>query len=129
MILITHDMGVVAEVADAVAVMYAGQIVEQAPVRELSPRPSIPTPRRCSASLPALDPARRAAASPPSPGAAGPARPADRLPLRAALPLRRRGDCCAHEPPPCWRARPGAFVALAPHPASDRRRREGGAAG
>ena len=33
-ILITHDLGVVAEMADDVAVMYAGQIVERAPVRE-----------------------------------------------------------------------------------------------
>ena len=33
MIFITHDMGVIAEVADDVAVMYAGQIVEQAPVK------------------------------------------------------------------------------------------------
>ena len=32
---ITHDMSVVAETADRVMVMYAGQIVEEAPVREL----------------------------------------------------------------------------------------------
>jgi oligopeptide/dipeptide ABC transporter ATP-binding protein len=39
MILITHDLGVVAEVADEVAVMYAGQIVEQAETLELFDRP------------------------------------------------------------------------------------------
>jgi oligopeptide/dipeptide ABC transporter ATP-binding protein len=42
LLLITHDLGVVAETADRVAVMYAGQIVEAAPVRELFNRPRHP---------------------------------------------------------------------------------------
>ena len=46
-ILITHDLGVVAEMADDVAVMYAGQIVERAPVRDCSRGPSIPTRWAC----------------------------------------------------------------------------------
>ena len=41
-LLITHDLGVVAEAADAVAVMYAGQVVEEAPVRELFKNPRHP---------------------------------------------------------------------------------------
>lgn len=41
-LLITHDLGVVAETADEVAIMYAGKIVEQAPVRELFASPKHP---------------------------------------------------------------------------------------
>ena len=42
LLLITHDLGVVAETADRVAVMYAGQIVEEAPVNELFSNPKHP---------------------------------------------------------------------------------------
>ncbi len=42
MVIVTHDLGVAAEVADRVAVMYAGQIVEQGPVREILRRPAHP---------------------------------------------------------------------------------------
>ena len=45
LILITHDLGIVARVADRVAVMYAGEIVEQGPVARLFGRPSHPYTR------------------------------------------------------------------------------------
>ena len=51
-LLITHDLGTVAEVADDVAVMYAGQIVENAPVRELFARGLHPYTQGLFASLP-----------------------------------------------------------------------------
>ena len=54
-ILITHDLGVVAEMADEVAVMYAGQIVERAPVRELFARPEHPYTVGLLGSIPRLD--------------------------------------------------------------------------
>jgi oligopeptide/dipeptide ABC transporter ATP-binding protein len=41
-IFVTHDLGVIAQVADRVAVMYAGSIVEEAPVQELFDRPRHP---------------------------------------------------------------------------------------
>jgi peptide/nickel transport system ATP-binding protein len=49
---ITHDMGVVAEIADDVAVMYAGAIVESAPVNDLFDAPSHPYTRGLLASIP-----------------------------------------------------------------------------
>jgi peptide/nickel transport system ATP-binding protein len=51
-ILITHDLGVVAEVADRVAVMYAGQIIEEAPVEELFNNPIHPYTRSLLNSIP-----------------------------------------------------------------------------
>ncbi|QWF84942.1 ABC transporter ATP-binding protein [Amycolatopsis sp. CA-230715] len=54
-ILITHDLGVVAELADRVAVMYAGRIVETATVFELFAQPRHPYTLGLLASLPRLD--------------------------------------------------------------------------
>jgi oligopeptide/dipeptide ABC transporter ATP-binding protein len=54
LVLITHDLGVVAEVADEVVVMYAGRVVEQAPVRELFANPKMPYTRGLLNSIPTL---------------------------------------------------------------------------
>ncbi|MFC1602906.1 dipeptide ABC transporter ATP-binding protein [Pseudomonadota bacterium] len=51
-LLITHDLGVVAEVADRVAVMYAGQIVETAPCKEFFQSPRHPYSRKLFQSIP-----------------------------------------------------------------------------
>jgi peptide/nickel transport system ATP-binding protein len=55
MVLITHDLGVVAQAADEVAVMYAGQIVEQAPVGELLSAPQHPYTWGLLTSIPRLE--------------------------------------------------------------------------
>jgi oligopeptide/dipeptide ABC transporter ATP-binding protein len=53
MLLITHDLGIVSEVAHDVSVMYAGQVVEAAPTRELFHNPRHPYTQGLFASLPA----------------------------------------------------------------------------
>lgn len=53
-IIITHDLGVIAQMADKVAVMYAGKIVEIAPVKDIFERPQHPYTKALVASIPRL---------------------------------------------------------------------------
>ncbi|GGT10165.1 ABC transporter ATP-binding protein [Streptomyces kurssanovii] len=55
LILITHDLGVVADVADKIAVMYAGRIVETAPVHDIYSAPAHPYTKGLLESIPRLD--------------------------------------------------------------------------
>ena len=57
-LMITHDLGVIAEVADRVAVMYAGQVVEYASTRDLFNSPQHPYTRGLMQSVPRLDESR-----------------------------------------------------------------------
>jgi oligopeptide/dipeptide ABC transporter ATP-binding protein len=52
LVIVTHDLGVVAHMADTVAVMYAGRIVENAPVADLFARPLHPYTQALLAALP-----------------------------------------------------------------------------
>jgi oligopeptide/dipeptide ABC transporter ATP-binding protein len=54
-LLITHNLGIVGDIADEVAVMYAGQIVETAPARQLLQRPWHPYTQALMNSVPSLD--------------------------------------------------------------------------
>ncbi len=58
LLLITHNMGVIARMCDRVAVMYAGEIVEEAPVEELFARPRHPYTRGLLRSIPRADETR-----------------------------------------------------------------------
>ena len=60
---ITHDLGVVRYLADRVAVMYLGQIVEEADTEQLFAAPQHPYTQALLASVPSVDPARRTAAA------------------------------------------------------------------
>ena len=102
-ILITHDMGVVAENADRVVVMYAGRKVEEASVDDLFERPGHPYTRGLLDSIPNLDLAARARSQPHAPerdqghGAIA-VRSAEGLQLRATLRLRHRPVPCRVSP-------------------------------
>jgi peptide/nickel transport system ATP-binding protein/oligopeptide transport system ATP-binding protein len=94
--IITHNMGVVAETADRVVVMYAGKIVEQAPVEGLFARPAHPYTRGLLDSIPKLGDDRRRLKTIPG-----------TLPNPAAVP-----PGCRFEPRCTWRA--GVCVAEVP---------------
>ena len=87
-IFVTHDLGVVADLCSRVVVMYAGQIVEEAPVDELFARPQHPYTEGLLAAIPQSGVAGERLASIPGvvPAATD---DADRLPLPPALPVRR----------------------------------------
>jgi oligopeptide transport system ATP-binding protein len=121
MILITHNRGVVAESADEVAVMYAGQIVEQADAGELFQRPEHPYTAALLAAVPDLDDEtareRRLVAIPGRPPDL--IEPPSNCRFAVRCPYADSGDECALEPQALRELRPGHWVRTA-HPASER---------
>ncbi len=121
MIIITHDMGVVAETADDVAVMYAGQIVEQASAVELFDRPEHPYTEALLAALPQLEGSNLREGR----LTAIPGRPPDLIDPPAVCrfaprcPYAERHDACTQSEPELRAIRPGHLVRSA-HPASER---------
>ena len=97
MVLITHSLSVVAAVADRVAVMYAGEIVETATVTELFARPTHPYTEGLLQAIPRSDRANHAIRSIP-----GSVPPIDRMPggCRFAPRCRLREPVCDSQPPP-----------------------------
>jgi oligopeptide transport system ATP-binding protein len=109
MILITHDLGVVARYADRVVVMYGGRIVEAAPARDLYKHPRHPYTRGLMASVPRLDgdterPLVPIDGQPPDLAA---------LPPGCAFAPRCRyaQDICRAERPPLVESKPGHYSA------------------
>jgi len=107
---ITHNLGVVAEIADHVLVMYSGQVVEAAPTSELLRRPLMPYSRGLMGSVPLLEHVRHR----------GQAR-LIAIPGAIPDPRVRPPHCtfaprCTHmRPDPCKRARPNLEPATAEH--------------
>jgi oligopeptide/dipeptide ABC transporter ATP-binding protein len=120
MIIITHDMGVVAEAADDVLVMYAGQIVEQAPVLELFDHPEHPYTEALLGALPQVEDVgvrhRRLTAIPGRPPDLMDPPPACRFAPRCKY---AGADACSTHMPELREIRPGHFV-RSEHPASER---------
>jgi oligopeptide/dipeptide ABC transporter ATP-binding protein len=121
MILITHDMGVVAEAADDIVVMYAGQVVEHAETLELFDHPEHPYTEALLGALPQLEGEgirdRRLTAIPGRPPDLIDAPTACRFGPRC--PYASRNDSCTNEMPQLREIRPAHWVRSA-HPASER---------
>jgi peptide/nickel transport system ATP-binding protein len=112
-VLITHDLGVVAEMAQRVVVMYAGRKVEEAPVREIFRRPRHPYTLGLLASVPRLG-ATIGRAEPPRLAEIAGVVPS----LRDAIPgcaFAPRGalatERCRREPPPLEAKTPAHWAA------------------
>jgi oligopeptide/dipeptide ABC transporter ATP-binding protein len=123
MILITHDMGVVAEVCDDVAIMYAGQFVEQAGGFELFEHPEHPYTEALLGALPQLEGDEQEIRE--SRLTAIPGRPPDLVDpptacrFAARCPYANYDDSCTTVEPQLREIRPGHLVRTA-HPASER---------
>ena len=114
LLLITHDLGIVAEMADRVAVMYAGRIVEQAPVARIFETPAHPYTRGLLSCIPGRQPGPRLAAIPGMVPALG------QLPSGCAFAPRcdRRFDPCDTRPPDITVVEPGHETRCYLHQAS-----------
>ena len=110
-VVITHDLGVVAEMADEIAVMYAGRIVEQADADTIFNAPEHPVHLGAAELDPAHGrPARRRAGADPGPPAVAD-QPARRLRVPPALPVRARGAQAGRAGARAGRRRPAHKVA------------------
>ena len=87
---ITHDLSLLLELADRIAVMYAGRLLETGTAQDIMRDPRTPTPGACCNSFPSLHGPRRELVGIPG-IAARPARPAARLPVHPALHVRHPG--------------------------------------
>jgi oligopeptide/dipeptide ABC transporter ATP-binding protein len=123
MILITHDMGVVAETADNIAVMYAGQIVEYTDSLELFDHPEHPYTEALLGALPKLEGEEHEIRQGRLTSIAG--RPPDLVDppkacrFAARCPYKDSGDTCSTVQPELREIRPGHLVRSA-HPTSER---------
>jgi peptide/nickel transport system ATP-binding protein len=112
LILITHDLGVIAETCDDVVVMYAGRVVERASVRELFARPLHAYTRGLLASIPRMDTPRKTVL-PVIPGMVASLK--DLVPgCRFCQRMDRQNSKLLRERPPFLEVSPGHWVEACP---------------
>jgi oligopeptide/dipeptide ABC transporter ATP-binding protein len=112
LILITHDLGVIAETCDEVVVMYAGRVVEHAPVKELFARPLHAYTRGLLASIPRMETPRKSIL-PVIPGMVASLK--DLVPgCRFCQRMDRQNSKLLRERPPFIEVSPGHWVEACP---------------
>ncbi len=107
LVMVTHDLGVVAETVDRVVVMYGGRVMEEGPVQDIFDAPAHPYTRALMGSIPGRSPGKQRLIE--IPGASpNPANPPSGCPFHPR---------CGRALPECSVTAP-AFVAIAPHRAA-----------
>jgi len=108
LVMVTHDLGVIAETVDRVVVMYGGRVMEQAPVQDLFDTPAHPYTAALLASIPGRTGGRQRLIE--IPGASpNPSNPPSGCPFHARCPVVL--DKCSQEAPALRAAAPGRDVA------------------
>ena len=115
-VFITHDLGVVAQIASRVVVMYAGQVVEAGPVVDIFAQPRMPYTAGLLGSIPRLGRSRHGQRLNAIPG---------QVPTLSSLPAGCRfSNRCAHSTAACTGARPALEAVTADHDVRCRRWQE-----
>lgn len=109
LLFITHDLAVVEQIADRVAVLYLGRIVEKAPVRRLFANPQHPYTVGLIEAVPDPDPRYRERSGVPSGEPPSPISPPSGCPFHPRCPIAR--SRCSRDRPPLREVAPGHWAA------------------
>jgi peptide/nickel transport system ATP-binding protein len=113
---ITHDLGVVRYLADRVAVMYVGQIVEEGPTERIFERPAHPYTQGLLAAIPSTDPHRRGIVARVSGDVPSPSNPPSGCRFHPRCP--QAFDRCKREAPPAQQVADGTSRCFLSEPSS-----------